>query len=39
VFVDPNGEIVFRHNGPIKAEPLQIEILRHMGRYFVPPAE
>jgi peroxiredoxin len=36
VLVGTNGEIVWRHNGPVDGEVLRAKILEHMGPYYKP---
>jgi hypothetical protein len=34
--VNPNGEIVWRHNGAVDGDELRAKILETMGRFYVP---
>lgn len=36
VLVNPRGEIIWRHNGPVKGDELCGAVLEAMGRYYVP---
>jgi thiol-disulfide isomerase/thioredoxin len=36
VLVGTNGEIVWRHNGPVDGEVLRDKVLEHMGPYYKP---
>lgn len=36
VLVGTNGEVVWRHNGPVNGEELRAKILEHMGAYYKP---
>jgi thiol-disulfide isomerase/thioredoxin len=36
VLVGPNGEIVWRHNGPIDGDELRAKVLEVMGPYYKP---
>lgn len=39
VLVAPGGKIVWRHNGPVDAETLKNEVLKHMGAFYLPEAK
>lgn len=36
VLVGTNGEIVWRHNGPVNGEELRAKVLDYLGPYYVP---
>lgn len=36
VLVASNGEIVWRHNGPVNGDELRAKILEHLGNYYKP---
>ena len=38
VLVGANGEIVWRHNGPVDGEELRAKVLEVMGPYYTPGA-
>jgi peroxiredoxin len=36
VLIAPGGKILYRHNGPVEAEELKNEVLKHLGAYYTP---
>jgi hypothetical protein len=36
VLVGTNGEIIWRHNGPVDGEELRAKILEHLGAFYKP---
>ena len=36
VLVAPNGDIIWRHNGPVDGETLRAKVLEYMGPYYKP---
>jgi len=36
ILVGPNGDIVWRHNGPVDGEELRAKVLEAMGPYYIP---